>query len=471
MWKKLNGEDKLAVEQMTELFETKYNKKLTEPQVTGILNEGEKTIRGMYNPVDIDAIFKKPGELYQFIKTNIDGMDANGIDEVLTGNGLGIRRNVFLGMSKSDFSDMTNLIKIKNMDAVSDFDIKRQAIALKEIRVKLDQISNYASGNGAYNEMTLRPEYTKKIFNFKLMESQNNSTEYATDLANIQKQIRYITELKDNDITIEALENLNESVYSMQNKYGTSKIQSFITLVDAVNSKSEFKIAIDDLRSFDGMEGKNFADLIREGKVTVKESNKIPAKTYLIKDDTMSLSETYRRNFIKSIQKDIEKFASESKVNTGLSNAEFTYQLSASITNVIKGGIAKFGYIRNITDVNMVKEEMDRLSEFVHDKLKKFIGADYIGNKVSINEKIPSKNSNLISDIPSIIKYLNAQDSYFNLSYGHFYGNDADEAAKIPTGVLYISSGKKIHDDSLFTEKTSGISKGTHVIAQYVNSV
>lgn len=319
--------------------------------------------------------------------------------------------------------------------------------------------------------MALRPEYTKKTFNFKLMESTHNSAEYVMDLANIQKQIRYITELKDDEITTEALENLNESVFSMQNKYGTAKIQSFITLVDAVNSKSEFKISVDDFRSFDGMEGKNFTDLIREGKVTVKEGNKIRAGMYNIKADTTSLSETYRRNFIKSIQKDIEKFASESKVSTGLSHAEFTYQLSASLTNVLKGGIAKFDYIRNITDVNMAKEEMDALSEFVHDKLKKFIGAEYIGNKVSINEKIPSKNSNLISNIPSIIKYLNAQDSYFNLSYGHFYGNDADEAAKIPTGVFYISSGKKIHDNPLFTEKTSGIAKETHVIAQYVNSV
>lgn len=144
MWKKLNGEDKIAVEQMKDLFKIKYNKELTEPQITGILNEGEKTLRGMYNPADIDMMFKKPGELYRFIKTNIDGMDANGIDEVLSGNGLGIRRNVFLGMSKSDFSDMMNLIKVKNMDAVSDFDMKRQAIAMKEIRVKLDQISNYA---------------------------------------------------------------------------------------------------------------------------------------------------------------------------------------------------------------------------------------------------------------------------------------------------------------------------------------
>lgn len=140
MWKQLNGEDQTAVKQMTELFKVKYNKELTEPQVTAILKDGEKTFRAMYNPTEIDAMFKKPGELYQFIKTNIAGMDANGIDEVLTSVGLGIRRNALFGMNKADFSDISKLVEIKNTEV----DPNKQAIAMKELRIRLDQIQSFA---------------------------------------------------------------------------------------------------------------------------------------------------------------------------------------------------------------------------------------------------------------------------------------------------------------------------------------
>lgn len=144
MWKHMNGDEQTATKEMVELFKTKFQKEFTEPQVAGIMRDGEKTFRALYNSAEIDAMFKKPGELFQFIKKNIEGMDANGIDEVLAGNGFGIRRNVLVGMSKSDFSDISNLIKIKNMEATNDMQDNQKIFARKEIQIKLGEILKFA---------------------------------------------------------------------------------------------------------------------------------------------------------------------------------------------------------------------------------------------------------------------------------------------------------------------------------------
>lgn len=245
----------------------------------------------------------------------------------------------------------------------------------------------------------------------------------------------------------------------MQSKYGATKQQGTITLVDVGNSNAEFKISFDDLKNLDGMKDMTFQQLIQGGKVTVKEGKVLKPSTYKLKSDISVLSETYRRNFMKSIQGEIKEFASERTANTRLTNEEFAYELSASITNVFKGGIAKFRYLEDILDVQKLDAEIKELSEFVNDKFQRFIGKEHVGESVYINEKIPATNDLMKSDIPSIIKYLNSRDSYFNLSYGHFYSDDGDKAIKKSTGVFYISSGKKINGDPVFAEKTSGIEK------------
>lgn len=294
----MDGADKQAVQEMIPLFKEKFGKELTEIQMAGIMKDGEKTFRALYNPAEIDTMFKKPGELYRFIKTNIDGMDANGIDEVLTGNGLGIKRNVFLGMSKDDFSSIANLLPIKNMVATTDQDIKRQALAIKEIQIKTDEINAFAEGRGLYNETKLDSKLIK------------NSPEYVIDLARVKRQIQDIKLLKDSDITAEALSNLDDAVFNMQSKYGVDKNQGMITLIDTANSKHEFRISIEDFKSLDGMENKNFMDLVKDGKVTVKDGSSIIKKgDYRIKMQLDVAADKYRNNFIKrEIDNDIPNF-------------------------------------------------------------------------------------------------------------------------------------------------------------------
>lgn len=259
MWKFMNGEEKEAVQDMIPVFKSKFGKDFSNEQMAGIMKDGEQVYRSMYNATDIDNTFKKPGELFKFIKTNIDGMDANDIDEVLTANGLGIRRNVFFGMPKEDFAQLSNLYPIKNMDAKTDADIQRQIFATREIRNKMDEISLFAEGKGLYNETKLDST------------TINKSPEYRADLANVKRQINDINLMNDNELTQEALEKLDDAVFDMQSKYGISENQGYITLIDTGNTKNEFKIAIKDFKTLDGMEGKNFMDLIKEGKVKVNE--------------------------------------------------------------------------------------------------------------------------------------------------------------------------------------------------------
>lgn len=80
-----------------------------------------------------------------------------------------------------------------------------------------------------------------------------------------------------------ALDELNDKMYDFQNAYSIRKTKGYYTLVDAV-SKTEIRIDIDDLQNLSDLEGKNMADLILEGKVSVKEKFKdVAPADYLIK--------------------------------------------------------------------------------------------------------------------------------------------------------------------------------------------
>jgi hypothetical protein len=251
-------------------------------------------------------------------------MDANNIDEVLTENGLGIRRNTFLGMSKEDFSNLSNLLPVKNGKAVTDQEMKNQALAIREIRNKTQEIKNFAEGRGFYNENKLVKEDILK------------SPEYPSELASLNTHINIINSTPDADLTKESLDKLDEIVFNMQSKYGINKTQGMITLVDTM-SKNEFKIAISDLKTLDGMQDKSLIDIINEGKVTVKENNlKIKPAKYEIKMQLDAGPVKFRNNFIqKEMHEGIQQFVNEAPVH--LSGKNFSVQdIKAGMTNILK---------------------------------------------------------------------------------------------------------------------------------------
>lgn len=161
------------------------------------------------------------------------------------------------------------------------------------------------------------------------MSNSVASSEYATDLSNLKKQIEDITKIDDNDIGADALINLNDTVERMQSRYGTITNKGFITLVDVAGSKNEFKISIDDFLSLDGMQGKNFMDLIKDGKVTVKEGNKAIKKgTYEVRMESDRAADKYLNNFLKRINKEINAFVTdESRVRYGVTYSDIEHSI------------------------------------------------------------------------------------------------------------------------------------------------
>ena len=65
-------------------------------------------------------------------------MDELGIDQVLDGTGLGITRNVLVGMKKEDFKEMSKLLEIPETDAT------RYRLAQAAISSKVAEIDSFA---------------------------------------------------------------------------------------------------------------------------------------------------------------------------------------------------------------------------------------------------------------------------------------------------------------------------------------
>lgn len=77
------------------------------------------------------------------------------------------------------------------------------------------------------------------------------------------------------------------------------------------------------------MQGQNFMDLIKDGKVTVKEGNKsIKKGTYNVKMQSDIAADKYLNNFLKRINKEINAFVTdESRVRYGVTYYDIEHSL------------------------------------------------------------------------------------------------------------------------------------------------
>lgn len=64
-------------------------------------------------------------------------MDEYGIDQVLDGNGLGVSRNVLVGMNKADFNDISKLMQVPETEPV------RYRLAKSAIDTKMAEMESF----------------------------------------------------------------------------------------------------------------------------------------------------------------------------------------------------------------------------------------------------------------------------------------------------------------------------------------
>lgn len=172
-------------------------------------------------------------------------MDELGIDQVLDGTGLGISRNVLLGMKKSDFSEISKLIEVPATDPT------KFRLAQAALSTKLNDIESFAKGKDIYNGN-------------RVSRTVLNTPQFQKDSADVVSSITRFKLAETPEAKSLALEELDSKLFQFSNDYSVIKTKGYYDIVDPIDTKNQIRISIDDLRELSDLKDKNLADLIAE---------------------------------------------------------------------------------------------------------------------------------------------------------------------------------------------------------------
>lgn len=454
MWKYMKGEEKdQAIKEMQQSLSKKFGKEITEDQAKGLMESAATIATKGFNAADVDNMFGKPGELYKFIKPNLEGLKANDLDEVLAPNGLHLKKESFFGMSKDDLSMLSaNMDRVNELaKSADDNDIKMKMIQQNHMDNLLNTMEQYATGKGSvqYNQVTLMPEGQ--------MKSKGILDDFYEDRKDLLNKIQVVKSNKvvplDQEEKEAAIYELDKAMYNFQSKYGNSRVEARIELTPVNNPNKTISIAFKDLESLDGLQNKSLQDMIREGNVTAKDGTilidekAMPGRGGAYKIKLQTKADEYVSGFFK---KEINPAVTQYVMDRGLDPA-IAGQIATTMRNFFNGGKVTFDYIAKIEDMEVAKKETKALGEMIQKQFEKFIGSDNVGKQLYINDipglpLIKSKDideKQMLYQGGAIIDHVSNLEKPFTIAYGNAHSSKTDIDKKL-SAIFYITMGKDI---------------------------
>jgi len=436
MFKFLHWDEAAAVKDWTKAFNDHYNpgQAISEAQGREILEQGKKLYGNMYSPQEIKKTFNEKWGIYRYLADNVSQMTDSWIKEVLTGNGLGIRIEDLVGIPRKEIDNLNGLFDVHAK--VSNDETKTRLVSTR-IEEKLNAINDFVSKWSPYDDVIIQqkmrtnPEFLKeaKVVEIKLA------------------QIKSLMKVPNSTDEIKGLiGEVDDSIRMMKENYTNRQWPTQVTLVDSA-SKNEIKIGIKDLRA--DLDGKNFSDIVAEGRVTIKKDTKnIKQWDYFIKGAENNVFSSYVESFMKNIENDISEFEIANNLDP------LTDKIRHSIQNgLLNTGKVEFWYLAKFTG-EQYDTQIKALWEFVNKTLKNFYGEKFV------NPEVHFLGKQLVSN-EDVIKGFNNNPGYINLTYGTFAKTDDVTKITGTKNIFYVSFGKDIASSEVFAKKLDGNPKGT----------
>lgn len=172
------------------------------------------------------------------------------------------------------------------------------------IEDRLSSIENFVTKGSLYDGAIIQQQF-------------KNNPDYLREARVIEIKIGQIRQLlKTPGATEEikaSLSEVNDRIRVLRENYTNKQWPTTITLIDGATD-NEIKIGIKDLQA--DLDGKNFTDLLAEGRVSMaKDGKNLKAGSYLIKGAQNNVFSSYVQKFIKNIDSDISRFELENNLN------------------------------------------------------------------------------------------------------------------------------------------------------------
>lgn len=243
------GESGPAVSALQKVYKTKFGIEKNAEEVKNELDSAVKIMYDTYDPKTMSDLFNKPGQIYDFLKSNVESLSKNEGEHQLNAGGLLVGLNTFVGLSKDDFADITKLEAIAKKPVPAkptDNQARSAVLAKQEFDKQLSQIQEFAKGNAQFGEVS--------VDGFKKKDPS-----FLNDSAAIVKKVEEIR------IGTTKVADVVPMIEDFKGKYGDKDTSAYVTLRQiGDDSGKEFRFKFQDLKTLDGMKDKSFIDVLRE---------------------------------------------------------------------------------------------------------------------------------------------------------------------------------------------------------------
>lgn len=186
-------------------------------------------------------------------------MTDAGMKEVLTGNGLGIRIEDVVGIPREEYKNIGALI---DLSFKRDLDPVKAKVVTSRIEDRLSSIESFVTKGSLYDGVIIQQQF-------------KTNPDYLREARVIEIKIGQIRQLlKTPGATEEikaSLSEVNDRIRVLRENYTNKQWPTTITLIDGATD-NEIKIGIKDLQA--DLDGKNFGDLLAEGRVSMAKDGK-----------------------------------------------------------------------------------------------------------------------------------------------------------------------------------------------------
>lgn len=369
----------------------------------------------IYNPKEIETMFKTKWEIYKFVSENITKMDEIGLKEVLTNKWLWLYR----WFSKSTWLNEESILDIQ-------------------------QAFNKTISTEWVQKQFADTHYNKVLDTYKWVLDPKQwiawvqiDSKYITnpDYINTRKEVNETIELmkveRNKDKFDSLFKKMNSLIQDAQIKYSSNvKFKQYVDVTDLVTGNVE-RLYFDELND---LEWKDFLDLVKNWQVQVKKWDTL-GKFSVINDKTENTKYDFSSH-LKMSQPAIDEFVNK---YSGLFNNISDTEIKKQIKNLlfwkewkrVDVTITSWFTWKSLEEIQPVLADFTVLAtkviwEFLWRDNKWF---DIMKQEpIFINEvlKYNMRDSSMMVSWEDIATYMSNDNSYFNISYWMYYNKNKE---------------------------------------------
>ena len=423
------GEDKAIIDDLVSFYKANGSD-VSRDDAKTLLSEWSKQILSITNPDRIKEIFTKPGELYNFVSSNVKNMENNGMKSMITETGLWINIEKLLWVPEGTYSDIKSLATYLN--TAKEIPENTRRVVQASLEKHFDNIQSFIDGKMLWGVRVMNSSFTNPEYR-SLRDSVDTGVRNIKNILTWSKWTTYLDDI------VEQIDSIQDSIGEIHKKFTNQKTIRKVNIHPIDDPKRVVSIAIDDL---DEMQWMSWNDVIRTWRVTIPAWKNLPAWEYAMAWIKSANVKSTFSQFMNWKRQAVQEFIAERWYGH--------IDIWKTVENVLswwdRKKAVQIGYLNDIAKKEWMEKalkESEAFADFMVQTFKDIYWAENVWSAYNISaiDKIKKDSKWFIANPKEYVDFANSQEWGYNIMHGYFEGKNWI------TFSMHYTFGKKFNDE------------------------